>query len=207
MVPLLTIGLGLATIAWSLFGLRVTSPPPEAPIALPEIVEAPLPLETLAATEESGDQKPMLLYPKPPAEGDYVGTISLPSLDLNWPIFEGTTQEQLARGVGHFSDSVLPGIADNSVLSGHRTTVFGRLGELNEGDLIAVKTSAGIFTYEIREFRVVPKSSREVIVPTPSAVLTLTTCFPFYSPIPTTEAFIVTADLIHSELVSSGDNS
>lgn len=144
-------------------------------------------------------QGPVVLYPIAPTEGDLIGAIALPTLGLNWPILAGTTDAQLDEGVGHFSDSVLPGIADNSVLSGHRTTVFGRLGELSVGDNIQVTTIGGSFTYKVRGFRVVLKTDREVIVPTETAVLTLTTCYPFYSPIPTTQAFVVSADLIHSD--------
>jgi sortase A len=139
-------------------------------------------------------------YTTTPARGDRIGTITLPTLDLNWPIYEGTTEAELSQGVGHFIDSVLPGIRDNTVLSGHRTTVFGRLGELAEGDLIHVGTSAGEFTYQVREFRIVPRTSLDVIVPTTTAVLTITTCYPFYSLIKTTEAFIVSADLVASQL-------
>ena len=186
---------GLAIIGWSLIGLRVSAPPQETPVVSPvEVLQGSTP--PLQEAEEP--DTPVVLYPVAPVEGEHLGTISLPSLDLHWPIFEGTSEEQLARGVGHFSESVLPGIRDNSVLSSHRTTVFRKLGDLVEGDLIVVETSAGIFTYEVRDFRVVDKTAKDVIVPTETAVLTLTTCFPFYSPIPTTQAFIVTADLVDS---------
>lgn len=89
---------------------------------------------------------------------------------------------------------------DNSILSGHRTTVFNRLGELEVDDQILIETSAGIFTYQIQEFRIVDRSDQTVIMPTPSAVLTLTTCYPFDSIIRTTKAFIVKADLVESSL-------
>jgi len=149
-----------------------------------------------AMAPEAEEAPALILYPTIPATGDKIGTITLPTLDQSWPIYQGTTEDQLAQGVGHFIGSVLPGIRDNSVLSGHRTTVFGRLGELAEGDLINVSTSAGDFTYRVREFRIVPRTSRDVIVPTPSAVLTLTTCYPFDSVGTTTDAFVVSADLI-----------
>lgn len=89
----------------------------------------------------------------------------------------------------------MPGQNDNTVLSGHRTTVFNRLGELQKGQLVMVQTSAGVFTYKVRSFRVVLKTDRTVIVPTNHAVLTLTTCYPFNNIGATTHAFIVSADL------------
>jgi sortase A len=156
--------------------------------------------QEVVAEPEAVPEKPIVLYPLQPQLGDKIGTITLPTINLSWPVYEGTTEEQLALGVGHFQESVLPGIRDNSVLSGHRTTVFGQLGDLDVGELIIVGTSAGVFTYKIREFRIVPATSLDVIVPTETAVLTLTTCYPFDSLVKTTKRFIVVADLVDSRL-------
>jgi len=89
---------------------------------------------------------------------------------------------------------------DRSVLSGHRTTVFNRLGELKKGDEVYVKTAAGVFTYKVRSFWVVQRSNRDVIRPSWSGVLTLTTCYPFNSLVKTNKAFVVTADLVSTVL-------
>ena len=154
-----------------------SSPAPPSPTSTPEPVELPP------------------LYSSRPKLNDRIGTITLPTLNLSWPIFEGTTSAQLDKGVGHYVQSVLPGEVDNSVLSGHRTSVFNRLGELKVGDEIYVKTSAGVFTYRVELTRVVKRTDRTVIVPTPTAVLTLTTCWPFNHVGITTQAYIVTATL------------
>jgi len=193
---MVVVGLGLS--GWSYYEMRPLPPPQE-----PEV--SGLSATTLAAERpdpgaDATDQEPVNLYPIKPNMGDKIGTITLPSLALSWPIFEGTTENELAQGVGHFRRSVLPGYRDNSVLSGHRTTVFGRLGELEVGDLIHVKTSAGEFTYQVSSFRIVERTDRTVIVPTSEAILTLTTCYPFYSLVQTTEAFVVSAELIGSVL-------
>ena len=90
-----------------------------------------------------------------------------------------TNEDELERGVGHYANSVLPGEKDNSVLSGHRDTVFRRLGEVGVGDLLIVKTTAGEFTYKVRQVRIVDADDRTVIVPKPRATLTVTTCYPF----------------------------
>jgi sortase A len=135
------------------------------------------------------------LYSRRPELNERIGTITLPTLKLSWPIFEGTTNQQLDKGVGHYVNSVLPGVTDNSVLSGHRTSVFNRLGELKIGDEIYVETSAGVFTYRVELTRVVKRTDRTVIVPTSTAILTLTTCWPFNHAGITTQAYIVTASL------------
>ena len=153
--------------------------------------------EATASEEVVSEQQPAL-YTRRPDIGEKIGTITLESLDLSWPIFEGTEEAQLARGVGHYTKSVLPGMDDNTILAGHRNTVFNRLGELEAGDLILVKTSAGIFTYEVAGFKVVSRSDKTVIMPSEAGTLTLTTCYPFNNIGTTTDAFIVTANLIES---------
>lgn len=58
-----------------------------------------------------------------PTVGEDMGTLTIPKLNATIPIIHGTGEDELDKGVGHFADSVLPGEADNSVLSGHRDTV------------------------------------------------------------------------------------
>ena len=148
--------------------------------------------------------EPLAEYEAYPAKGDRVGTITLESLGLSWPIFEGTQEAQLSQGVGHYIGSVLPGVIDNSILSGHQSTVFARLGELEKGDRILIETDAGIFVYVITTFEVVDRSDQTVIQPSDDATLTLTTCYPFGAIGSTTEAYIVIADLVSSELKVQG---
>jgi sortase A len=170
---------------------------PEQDVVIPKTVApTPTPVPTPAPTNEPTP----ILYTKRPAIGDKIGTVSFPSLKESWAVHEGTDDNQLRRGVGHFRDSVLPGMVDNTVLSGHRTTVFKKLGRLKVKDLVYVKTSAGVFTYQVRKHRIVKKTDRSVIVPTQTAVLTLTTCYPFNYVGTTTRAYIVTADLVGSKL-------
>ena len=139
------------------------------------------------------------LYPIYPFEGDVIGSLSIKAIELQASVIQGTGSDALKEGVGHFTQSVLPGEADNCVLSGHRDTFFQRLGELEFGDVVIVQTSAGIFTYEVSGTRIVDKDDKTVIVPTDHAVLTLTTCYPFIRVGPSPDRYIVSADLIASE--------
>lgn len=120
-----------------------------------------------------------VLYPKRPDIGEEIGELFIPKLDASLPIYHGTSEDELVKGVGHYADSVLPGEKDNSVLSGHRDTVFRKLGEVGEGDLLIVRTNAGEFTYNVKKVRIVDQDDRTVIVPKPRATLTVSTCYPF----------------------------
>ncbi|UFT99723.1 class D sortase [Radiobacillus kanasensis] len=139
------------------------------------------------------------LYDKAPKIGETIGTLFIPKIDATLPIVHGTDEDELEKGVGHYANSVLPGERDNSVLSGHRDTVFRKLGEVEEGDILVVTTSAGEFTYKVTETRIVDKDDRTVIVPSRKPILTVTTCYPFNFIGDAPDRFIVQGNLIQSE--------
>src|SRR5699024_8042232 len=72
-------------------------------------------------------------------QGDTIGVIYIPKLDREIPIVEGTDEEELAEGVGHYADTGFPGENRQILLSGHRDTVFRQFGELEDGDEFHVK--------------------------------------------------------------------
>ncbi len=183
---------------WALLGIKAQSVPsasaretrPSTP-ATP-VVESPSP--SRVATE-SAPKKAVLPRPE---TGEKFGTLRIPKLEQTFPIIEGTGTRELQKGVGHFAQSVMPGESDNCVLSGHRDTVFRRLGELKIGDRLVVRTAAGEFTYKISRIRIVHKDDKTVIVHTDRAVLTVTTCYPFHYVGSAPDRYILIADLAES---------
>jgi sortase A len=133
--------------------------------------------------------------PKPAIVGELIATLEIPRLKRVVRVLEGTRAQDLKKGAGHFTLSVRPGFADNSVIAGHRDSVFSQFGSLKVGDLLIVQTSYGKFTYAIKRFRIVKANDRTVIVPTTFAQLTLSTCYPFRYIGNAPERFIVIATL------------
>jgi sortase A len=110
-----------------------------------------------------------------------MGILSIPTLKEELPIIRGVSEEDLEKGVGYYEGTALPNEGDQIVLSGHRDTVFKRLGELELGDELVVEMPNGTFTYVIEETFVVEADDRTVIRSTaPIEKLTLTTCYPFH---------------------------
>lgn len=136
------------------------------------------------------------LYPVRPKIGEEFGVLYIPKLDKSLPIFHGSDENELEKGVGHYANSVLPGEKDNAVLAGHRDTVFRRLGEVGVGDVLTVTTIAGEFTYKVNKVRIVDADDRSVIVPKPSATLTVSTCYPFNFIGDAPQRYILVAHLI-----------
>ncbi|QII50348.1 class D sortase [Bacillus paralicheniformis] len=128
--------------------------------------------------------------------GEKIGDLVIPKINARIPIYHGTDEDELQKGVGHFAGSVLPGEDDNSVLSGHRDTVFRKLGRVGKGDQLIVEASYGTFTYKVKKVRIVDADDRTVIVPKPRATLTVSTCYPFDFIGSAPERYILVADLI-----------
>ncbi|MBG9586502.1 class D sortase [Cytobacillus firmus] len=113
-------------------------------------------------------------------QGEAIGILKIPRLEAELPIIEGTDEDELDKGVGHYSTTVLPGQNDQILLSGHRDTVFRRLGELKIGDILQVNMPYGEYKYEITETEIVDADDTTVINSTaPHEILTVSTCYPF----------------------------
>ncbi|QHZ49025.1 class D sortase [Bacillus sp. NSP9.1] len=130
------------------------------------------------------------------ANGEKIGDLVIPKINAVLPIYHGTDEDELQKGVGHFAGSVLPGEDDNSVLSGHRDTIFRRLGEVGKGDRLMIKAVYGTFTYQVKKVRIVDADDRTVIVPKPRATLTVSTCYPFDFIGSAPERYVLVADLL-----------
>jgi sortase A len=180
------IALGLSTVALaalSIYQMNSSS----GSVYLPEL-------------DSSFADNPTTLLPKPKV-GDVIGTLSIPKIKKTINIIEGTGTKELKLGVGHYIGSVLPGVSDNSVLAGHRDSVFRNLGQLKIGDLMTVRTSYGTFVYEVHKIRIVSANDRTVIVPTEDAILTLSTCYPFRFIGNAPKRYVVQAGLVIGEPV------
>jgi sortase A len=115
-----------------------------------------------------------------PQEGDVIGILSIPTLNAELPIIEGTNPVELEKGVGHYSSSSLPDQKDQILLSGHRDTVFRNLGDVRKNEELILKLPYGNYTYKIFDFKIVDANDLTVIKSTyPDEILVLTTCYPF----------------------------
>jgi sortase A len=159
------------------------------------VVQTEPEVETVTTDEPLTEEKKPL-YTSQPQVGEDIGNLYIPKIDSTLPIYHGTDEDELEKGVGHFAGSVLPGENNNSVLAGHRDTVFRRLGEVGIGDELVVSTSAGEFTYKVRKVRIVDSDNRTVIVPKPKATLTVSTCYPFDFIGDAPQRYVLVADLL-----------
>lgn len=131
-----------------------------------------------------------------PELGEPVGVLTIPKLDVSLPIIEGTEEEMLAKGVGHFTSTAWPSEGEQILLSGHRDTVFKNFGELEVGDVFIVELSYGTFEYEMRSHTIVDKDDTSIIREMGEEVLTLSTCYPFHLLGAAPERYVIYAEPI-----------
>lgn len=146
-----------------------------------------------------------------PAVGDPVAVLYIPRLgaDYRRVVLEGTAEDQLGQGPGHYVGTAMPGQQGNVAFAGHRVgkgSPFLDLDRLRPGDPIVVETADSWSVYRVLGDRVsgdltadpsgipgrtvISPTELDVVSPTPGAradappsgaYLTLTTCHPRYS--------------------------
>ncbi len=130
------------------------------------------------------------------ADVDGLTKVTIPKIDLDAVVVEGTGHKQLLLGPGHMPDTPVPGEAGNSVITAHRDTFFRHLYELTKGDEIQVRRNGKLFTYEVTGKKIVPPEDLSVIKQSTDKRLTLITCYPTYYIGPAPERLVVFAKLV-----------
>ena len=108
------------------------------------------------------------------------GVLEIPSLKLTVPIFDGTSELVLNRGIGWIEGTAMPGENGNVGLAGHRDGYFRGLKDLRLGDTIEVESVGRRLRYRVTELKVVEPTDVSVLDPTDEPSVTLVTCYPFY---------------------------
>jgi sortase A len=156
-------------------------------------------LQSLARDGETPDQSlwspervaawRALLFEAAPAP---VAVLRIPRIRLTVPVLPGADDRTLDRGVGHIEGTALP--ADGNMgIAGHRDGFFRGLKDIVPGDLIEVEMLRESHVYRVERTWVVNPTDVSVLDPTPSRVLTLVTCYPFYFIGSAPQRFIVRA--------------
>jgi sortase A len=109
-----------------------------------------------------------------------LGVLTIPSVKLEAPIFDGTSELALNRGIGRIEGTASLDSAGNLGLAGHRDGFFRVLKDVKVGDAINVESLDGATRYRITELLIVEPTDVYVLAPTGTATLTLVTCYPFY---------------------------
>jgi sortase A len=127
--------------------------------------------------------------------GAWLARLDAPVIGLSATVLEGADDKTLMRAAGHVEETAFPGDAGNTVIAGHRDTVFRPVRNLHVGDALVLTTSEYVYRYRITATRIVDPDEVDVLEPTNHRALTLVTCYPFTFIGRAPRRFIVRADL------------
>ena len=121
--------------------------------------------------------------------GDEVfGVISIPAMELEMPIYLGATEQHMANGAAHLSQTSLPigGENTNCVVAGHRgyngASYFRYIDKLKVGDAVYITNLWERLTYRVCEIKIIdPHDVTEILIQPGRELLTLLTCHPYAS--------------------------
>ena len=135
-----------------------------------------------------------------PAYGDKYANLIIDSIDLNLPIYHGDNLNILSKGVGHYAGSYFPGEGGTVILAAHNTNgFFKRFEELNNGDLVFIKTIYGEFKYSIYDSKIVNETDELAFyINDEKETLIMYTCYPINEYVigRRTKRYVVYANLI-----------
>lgn len=146
---------------------------------------------------EKADRFNESLYTKTECEYDYedilnvlgngiIGSIEIPKIDIDLPIYHGTSEAVLKEGVGHIENTSLPTGKENVhvVLSGHTglpsSKLFTDIIDLEIGDTFKLNILDKEFIYEIDQILTVkPNEVDSLKIEEGKNYVTLVTCTPY----------------------------
>ena len=109
-----------------------------------------------------------------------LGIFMIEKLNIQVPIYNGTDEFNLNRGVGRIKGMAKMDEDGNLGISGHRDGFFRVLKDIQVGDDIDIQTPHGVESYAVTSITIIPKSDVSILEPTTEKTLTIVTCYPFY---------------------------
>ena len=119
-------------------------------------------------------------------QGAMIGYIEIPDIDIYQPVYYGTGDEVLDKGLGLVENTSLPvgGPGTHAVISGHTgmatRKLFTDLVDVKRGDIFFVHVLNQHFAYQVDQILVVlPEETEELAIQKGKDLVTLVTCTPF----------------------------
>lgn len=132
-----------------------------------------------------------------------IAILRIPRIGLEVPVFNGTDDPTLDRGVGRIIGTAKVGQGGNLAIAGHRDGFFRGLRWLTSGDVVQIVRRGSVDTYQVRSIQIVAPNDISVLRQSAAPTLTLVTCYPFYFVGHAPKRYIITAFLKMSRQIGS----
>lgn len=120
------------------------------------------------------------------ANNGIMGYIMIPAINIDLPIYHGTTGAAMEKGAGHMEGTSLPvgGVGTHAVISAHSgmasAKLFTDLDKLKFGDMFFITVCNQKLAYEVDNIAVVEPTDIDLIrIDTQQDYVTLLTCTPY----------------------------
>lgn len=144
-----------------------------------------------------------------PTKNGIMCFVEIPKINVSLPVYHGTSEEVLKKGVGHMEGSALPigGVGNRPFLLAHTgmntSRMFSDLTGLSEGDLFYIRVLNLCLTYRVCEIQtLLPEEADELYPDEERDLMTLVTCTPYGV---NTHRLIVTGERISDAEVEKVD--
>ena len=121
-------------------------------------------------------------------EGEIIGVLEIPAMELTMPIYLGASDAHLAAGAAVLGNTSAPVGGDNSncVIAGHRgwrgADYFRHIDRLQVGDTVTLTNLWETLTYTVADIQIIQPHEVDMIKIQPDRdLLTLLTCHPYAS--------------------------
>lgn len=118
--------------------------------------------------------------------GEIMAYLKIPKISVNLPIYHGTSDAVLQRGIGHMEKSSLPvgGDSTHSVLTGHtglpQASLLTDLTKVEIGDEFYIHLFDEVLAYQVDQIKVVlPEETSDLQIIEGEDYVTLITCTPY----------------------------
>ena len=135
-------------------------------------------------SDESAYETPSFTLADYGLDSEIFGVISIPSLDIEMPIYLGAGYQHMADGAAHLSQTSLPigGSNTNCVIAGHRgwrgAAYFLHITELEVGDEVLVTNHWETLRYRVVDIQIIdPNDIDAILIQDGRELLTLLTCY------------------------------
>lgn len=115
-----------------------------------------------------------------------MGSLDIPKINVELPIYHGTDDASLSNGVGHLQGTSLPVGGENThtVLTGHRglpsSKLLVRLDEMEKGDLFFIRVGNETLAYKVNKIQVVEPDDASVLdIEAGKDLASIVTCTPY----------------------------
>lgn len=119
-------------------------------------------------------------------EGNIIGFLSIPKMEIDLPILLGANRENMTLGAVHLTETSYPvgGENTNCVIAAHRgyakAAMFRNIEKLEIGDEIYIENFRERLVYKVAETRVIaPVDIDQLLIQEGRDLVTLITCHPY----------------------------